>query len=84
MGDTVRLALVEHSPELDKVRQLLFPDLSVEEGWAQIDTALERAADPKRLDAIEELAAQDLSGDLAAAVHRLREREETPPPPTAA
>jgi hypothetical protein len=70
---------VEHSPELDKVRQLLFPDLPVEEGWERIDSALEAAADPKRLDVIDEIAAGDLSGDLAAAVRRLREREETPP-----
>ncbi|HEU5362471.1 MAG TPA: hypothetical protein VFU56_03970 [Gaiellaceae bacterium] len=70
---------MEHSPELEKVRQLLFPDLTVEEGWARIDAALEGAADPKKLDAIEEVAAGDLSGDLAAAVRRLHEREETPP-----
>lgn len=70
---------MEHSPELDKVRQLLFPDLPVEEGWERIDSALEAAADPKRLDVIDEIAAGDLSGDLAAAVRRLREREETPP-----
>ena len=77
---------MEHSPELDKVRQLLFPDLSVAEGWERIDAALEAAADPKRLDAIDEIAEGDLSGDLAAAVRRLRERErdETPPPPAAA
>jgi hypothetical protein len=76
---------VEHSPELDKVRQLLFPDLSVEEGWERIDAALDAAADPKRLDAIDEIAESDLSGDLATVVRRLREREEqTPPPPPAA
>ena len=71
---------MERSPELDKVRQLLFRDLPEEEGWARIDAALEAAADPKRLDAIEEIAANDLSGDLAAAVRRLHEDEETPPP----
>lgn len=70
---------MDHSPELDKVRQLLFPDLSVEEGWERVDAALEAAADPEKLDAIEEIAAGDLSGDLAAAVRRLQEREETPP-----
>jgi hypothetical protein len=71
---------VEHSPELDKVRQLLFRDLTEEEGWARIDAALAAAADPKRIDAIEEIAANDLSGDLADAVRRLHERDETPPP----
>jgi hypothetical protein len=75
---------VEHSPELDKVRQLLFPDLSVEEGWQRIDAALDAAADPKRLDAIDEIAESDLSGDLGTVVRRLREREQTPPPPAAA
>jgi hypothetical protein len=70
---------VEHSPELDKVRQLLFPELPVEEGWARIDAAMEQAADPKRLDAIEKIAARDLSGDLAAVVRRLREQDEPPP-----
>lgn len=75
---------MEHSAELDKVRQLLFPDLSVEEGWARIDAALTAAADPNKLDAIEEIAAHDLSGDLADAVRRVREREETPPLPPAA
>lgn len=75
---------MDHSPELEKVRQLLFPDLPVEEGWARIDAALAAAADPERLDAIDELAARDLDDDLAAAVHRLREREEPPPTPPAA
>jgi hypothetical protein len=71
---------VEHSPELDKVRKLLFPDLTVEEGWERIDTALAGAADPKKVDAIEEIAkGSDLSGELEAAVRRLRERGETPP-----
>lgn len=77
---------MERSPELDKVRQLLFPALPAEEGWARIEAAFAGASDPERLDAIEELAARELSGDLLGAVRRLheREREETPPPPAAA
>ena len=44
------------SPELDQVRQMLFPRLSPEEGWARIDKVFERAADPERIDAIERRA----------------------------
>jgi hypothetical protein len=44
------------SPELDQVRKMLFPRLPPEEGWARIDKAFERAADPDRLDAIERRA----------------------------
>jgi hypothetical protein len=79
---TIRLLPVERSPELDKVRQLLFRDLTEEEGWARIDAAIEGAADPRKLDAIEEIAAGDLSGDLTAAVRRTA-RDEKPPPQAA-
>jgi hypothetical protein len=44
------------SPELDQVRQMLFPRLPADEGWARIDKAFERAADPERIDAIERRA----------------------------
>ena len=44
------------SPELDEVRRLLFPSLNAEEGWALIDRAFERAADPRKQEAIEALA----------------------------
>jgi hypothetical protein len=57
------------SPELDQVRQLLFPSLSPEEGWARIDQALEGAQDDERLDRIEDLAEGDL---IAALVLRIR------------
>ena len=49
------------SPELDQVRQMLFPRLSAEDGWARIDEVLERAADAERIDAIERRAL-DLDG----------------------
>jgi hypothetical protein len=61
------------SPELEQVRQLLFPDLPPAEGWARIDAAIAGAADPERIDAIERLAETDLSGDLMAVLARLRE-----------
>ncbi len=62
------------SPELDQVRQMLFPNLAPAEGWARIDAAVEGASDPERIDAIERLAGSDLSGDLMAILERLRER----------
>jgi hypothetical protein len=54
----------DRSPELDQVRQMLFPQLPATQGWARIDRALDGAADPKRIERIEDLAANDLSGDL--------------------
>jgi hypothetical protein len=63
------------------VRQLLFPGLSPEEGWAQIDSAISGASDPDRWTAIERLAGGDLSDDLLANLRRLRNErsdEETP------
>jgi hypothetical protein len=47
---------VNRSPELDEVRRLLFPSLSVDEGWAKIEHAFERAADPRKQEAIEAYA----------------------------
>jgi hypothetical protein len=65
-----------HSPELDRVRKLLFPDLSPEEGWARIDDAVRGAAETDRVDAIEELVAErELDAELVAALRQLRERE---------
>ena len=60
------------TPELDQVRRLLFPTLSPEDGWARIDGALAGAKDEERIDAIEELAGQDLTAELLAALRRLR------------
>jgi hypothetical protein len=62
------------SPELDQVRQMLFPELPPEEGWAQIDAAMSGASDPERWDEIERLAGGDLSGDLLARLRRLRQQ----------
>lgn len=45
-----------HSPELDAVRQALFPFLSTEEGWAHIDRSIRGAADAERWARIEEVA----------------------------
>jgi len=44
------------SPELDDVRRRLFPELSPEEGWAQIERAFEAAADGERWERIEQIA----------------------------
>jgi len=43
---------------------MLFPQVPATEGWALIDAAIDRAADPKRIERIENLATNDLSGDL--------------------
>ena len=63
----------ERSRELDQVRQLLFPNLSEEDGWARIDAAFVGASDPERLDAIERLADGDLGLALFAEIRRQRE-----------
>jgi len=73
-------------PDLDQVRQMLFPDLPEEEGWARIEQAISGAADPARwaaiehiasdsarLAAIERLAAASLSDDLLLRLNELRE-----------
>ncbi len=65
------------SPELDRVRQLLFPQLSEAEGWAKIDAALSGAADSRRMEAIERLASGDLNEDLLSLLRLLRERESS-------
>jgi hypothetical protein len=62
----------QRTPALDQVRCLLFPTLPPEEGWARIEDALARAKDEERLDAIEELAGQDLTAELIAALRRLQ------------
>ena len=55
------------SPELERVRELLFPDLSPEEGDARVDAALAGAADDERWQRIEELARrQELDAALLA------------------
>ena len=53
------------SPELDQVRRILFPLLDTEEGWANIDRAIQGAADDKRWAAIEKGAKR----------HRLTDQE---------
>jgi hypothetical protein len=69
--------VVNRSPALDEVRRLLFPNLSQEEGWARIDRAFSGAADPKKVRAIEELAAATREGHgsdpTAALLARLEE-----------
>ena len=47
---------MNRSPELDEVRRLLFPGLSEDDGWAKIERAFERAADPRKQEAIEAYA----------------------------
>jgi hypothetical protein len=74
--DSARVAEAEgdRSPELDQVRQMLFPQLPPGEGWARIDAAISGAKDPQRAEAIERLAAGDLSEDLVSLLRLLREQ----------
>jgi hypothetical protein len=66
----------ERSPELDKVRRLLFPKLPPEEGWKQMDAALEGASDPEKRAAIDQIADEE---DLDEALRReLRKLLEPP------
>jgi hypothetical protein len=55
---------VNRSPELDEVRRLLFASLSEDEGWAQIERAFDRAADPRKQEAIEAYARREPSPPL--------------------
>lgn len=64
----------DRSPELDRVRQMLFPQLPPSEGWARIDAAFTGAADPQRTAAIERLASGDLSDDLLSLLRLLRDQ----------
>ena len=66
------------SPELDQLRQELFPDLPPADGWAQIDAAFDGASDPERIERIERIAGKDLSGDLMEILRRLRDEDEDP------
>jgi hypothetical protein len=50
---------LNRSPELDEVRRLLFPRLSEDDGWAQIERAFERATDPRKQEAIEAYARRE-------------------------
>ena len=52
---------MNRSPELDEVRRLLFPKLADDEGWAKIERAFERAADPRKQEAIEAYARRELN-----------------------
>jgi hypothetical protein len=64
------------SPELDNVREPLFPNLPAEEGWARIENAIKDAADRERIDRIEAaLAAGDFYLELIAAVRDLVEKQ---------
>ncbi len=63
----------QRSRELDQVRQILFPKLSEEDGWARIDAAFVGASDPERIDAIERLADGDLGLTLFAELRRQRD-----------
>jgi hypothetical protein len=56
---------VNRSPELDEVRRLLFPGLSEDDGWAKIERAFERAADPRKQEAIEAYAQREPSSSSA-------------------
>jgi len=67
------------SPELDKVREMLFPNLEAEEGWARIENALNDAVEKERIDRIEAaVAAGDFYLELIAAVRDLVEKRPEP------
>jgi hypothetical protein len=62
------------SRELEEVRLLLFPHLSVGEGRRRVDAAPEGAADAERLERIEQLVRDgDLDAELVRRVRHLRE-----------
>ena len=52
------------SPDLDRACQILFPDLSLEDGRARIEKALVRASDAERIERIER-EAKPLEGRVA-------------------
>ena len=64
------------SSDLNRVRELLFGDLSEDEGWERIAAAIEGAADPERQEAIEKIASGDLGRDLLDVLRRLRDQDE--------
>jgi hypothetical protein len=67
----------DHSPELDAVRQMLFPTLSADEGWARIDRAIRGAADGERWAAHEEVAKRRRLTDLEwAAIEEAATQED--------
>lgn len=76
--DWVAGGVFERTPELDRARMLLFPDLLPEEGWAQIESAIFGSlveAHWRRLEQI--LDASDLTDDLVAR-HRTETSEQEP------
>jgi hypothetical protein len=67
----------DRSPELDQVRQLLFPDLPADEGWARIDAALAGASDERRVEAIERATrSRDLSQHLLDLLRRRDDEDD--------
>ena len=60
------------SPELDRARELLFSHLPADEGWKQIDAAVDGAANDERWERIERIAREeDLDAALVAELRRL-------------
>jgi len=49
------------SPELDAVRELLFPHLPAEDGWRRIDNAFEAQRDEDRWRRVEKIARREQS-----------------------
>jgi hypothetical protein len=63
---------IGRSKELEKLRFLLFPDLSREEGWRRIDAAFEAATDSERAERIDRLASDpDLDAELLRTLWQL-------------
>jgi hypothetical protein len=60
----------KRSAALEKVRQLLYPNLPPEEGRARINEAISDSVDPERWRRIEQIAAQepDLVAELIEAL----------------
>ena len=66
-----------HSPELDEVRQMLFPFLTTEAGWAHIDRSIRGAADVERWARIEEVAQRrQLTGEEWAAIEEAARQQD--------
>lgn len=72
---------LEHTPDIDQMRRLLFPDLPPEEGWKQIELAFQGALDEQRWRRIEQRAAtNDDAADLALDLVALIGAHQQPAP----
>jgi hypothetical protein len=68
------------SRELDRARELLFPNLAPSEGWARIDAAMAGAEDEERWERIDAMARREqldaaLTAELRATLRASRPAE---------